>query len=256
MASVISLFVVLILSLVITRIGTVALAHTGVSRQLARFQARSAFTGVGFTTKEAEAIVAHPVRRRIVMMLMLLGNVGVATAVSSLVLAFVDPGESTWLRALFLVGGCVILLVIARSKWLDRHTSRLIERALDRFTDLEVRDYVGLLHLAGDYRVTEMRVEEDDWMANRDLAKLDLRREGVLVLGVERSDGRYLGAPGGDSQLRAGDIVILYGRTDALSDLDERRRGSEGERAHRKQVSAHERVQQDERVEDKEAAER
>ena len=35
---------------------------TGTSSELARFQARSAFTGVGFTTSEAESVVLHPVR--------------------------------------------------------------------------------------------------------------------------------------------------------------------------------------------------
>jgi Trk-type K+ transport system membrane component len=40
----------LLLSLLITRIATIALSVTGLSRETARFQARSAFTGVGFTT--------------------------------------------------------------------------------------------------------------------------------------------------------------------------------------------------------------
>lgn len=40
----------LLLSLLITRIATNALSVTGLSRETARFQARSAFTGVGFTT--------------------------------------------------------------------------------------------------------------------------------------------------------------------------------------------------------------
>jgi hypothetical protein len=51
---IVALLVVLGLSLVITRIATVALAHTGLSSEAARFQARSAFTGTGFTTSEAE----------------------------------------------------------------------------------------------------------------------------------------------------------------------------------------------------------
>ena len=41
---------VLSLSLVITRITTIALIHTGLSHKAARFQARSAFTGTGYTT--------------------------------------------------------------------------------------------------------------------------------------------------------------------------------------------------------------
>jgi hypothetical protein len=74
---IISLLVVLVLSLLVVRIATVALALTGLSQQLARFQARSAFTGSGFTTAESEKVVAHPVRRRIIMVLMLLGNAAI-----------------------------------------------------------------------------------------------------------------------------------------------------------------------------------
>jgi len=39
---------------------TVALTHTGLSRESARFQARSAFTGAGFTTSEPGWTVGSP----------------------------------------------------------------------------------------------------------------------------------------------------------------------------------------------------
>lgn len=64
MLSIVSLLLILTLSILITRIATVALTHTGLSREAARFQARSAFTDVGFTTSESEKVVNHPERRR------------------------------------------------------------------------------------------------------------------------------------------------------------------------------------------------
>ncbi len=76
MGALVSLLVTIGLSLLVTRVASIALAMTGLSHDLAKFQARSAFTGVGFTTSEAEKVVAHPVRRRILMLLMLLGNAG------------------------------------------------------------------------------------------------------------------------------------------------------------------------------------
>ena len=69
MIAVLTLVVVVLLSLVITRMATVALTLTGMSSEAARFQARSALTGAGFTTSESEAVVNHPVRRRIVLFL-------------------------------------------------------------------------------------------------------------------------------------------------------------------------------------------
>ncbi len=62
MFAIISLFVIVALSLIITRIAAMALMATGLSRDAARFQARSAFTGSGFTTRESESVVNHPVQ--------------------------------------------------------------------------------------------------------------------------------------------------------------------------------------------------
>jgi hypothetical protein len=73
---------------------TIALTHTGLTKASAKFQARSAFSGAGFTTSESEMVVNHPVRRKIVMLLILLGNAGLVTAVSSLILTFVRQGDS------------------------------------------------------------------------------------------------------------------------------------------------------------------
>ena len=67
MTAIFSLLVVLTISFLITRLGTAALTLTGVSHELARLQAVSAFTGVGFTTTESELIVEHSVRRRILI---------------------------------------------------------------------------------------------------------------------------------------------------------------------------------------------
>ena len=65
MSTLLTLLVVIGVSLLITRIATLALAATGLSTESAKFQARSAFSGAGFTTHEAENVVGHPVRRRI-----------------------------------------------------------------------------------------------------------------------------------------------------------------------------------------------
>src|SRR3954449_3977156 len=126
MVALISVLVIVLLSLLVTRVATVALSLTGMSRESARFQARSAFTGVGFTTSEAEAVTAHPLRRRVVMTLMLFGSAGVVTAVASLILSFggASGGERVS-RGLLLLGGVVLLLVASRSGHVDRLIARL-----------------------------------------------------------------------------------------------------------------------------------
>jgi hypothetical protein len=233
---VVSLLVVLVMSLIITRVATVALALTGMPQPSARFQARSALTGAGFTTSESERVVNHPVRRRIIMSLMLIGNTGLVLA-ASLMVVLLAGGEERDLsqrttQVAFLLGGLIVLYVAARSHWLERILSRFIERVLARHTDLARRDYASLLRLGNDYRVVEMNVEESDWIAGRDLAALELPKEGILVLGITRADGSYVGAPRGDSVFAPGDVVLLYGRASAVADLDERRAGLGGQLRH------------------------
>ena len=58
--AVISLLFMFVASLLIIRTGTIALVMTGVSEEVASFQAASAFSGAGFTTKETEQTISTP----------------------------------------------------------------------------------------------------------------------------------------------------------------------------------------------------
>ncbi|RLF59082.1 MAG: potassium transporter TrkA, partial [Thermoplasmata archaeon] len=90
MYALISLLIVIVVSIIIVKIGAVALEMTGLSRELATFQAQSAFSGVGFTTSESEHVVSHPVRRKIIRILMFVGSAGITSAMATLVLTFIN----------------------------------------------------------------------------------------------------------------------------------------------------------------------
>lgn len=226
--------VAIVLSILIARIATVALTVTGLSREAARFQARSALTGTGFTTSEAEPVVDHPVRRRIIMVLMLVGSAGVVTLVAAVTLGFVAArgGADVALRIGLLLGGLLAVLALARNERVDRRLTWLIARLLRTYTDLDTRDYARLLKLSGEYAVTELTVSPGDWIAERTLAELGLTDEGVIVLSIQREDGSYIGVPRGDTPVLSGDVVILYGRGSNLAELDRRPAGPVGDEAH------------------------
>jgi hypothetical protein len=234
MTALASLLVILTFSFLCTRMATVALSLTGLSRDLARLQAVSAFTGVGFTTGESERIVNHPVRRRILILLMIVGNAGVVTSIASLLLSFSGlegAGEGVT-RFVYLGSGVAVLWMVATSRWIERGLDPAIRWALDRWTRLRAVDYSELLDLSGDYRVREMAVERGDWVEDRELGELGLFQEGIVVLGIHRSDGSYVGVPRGETRVEDGDRLVLYGPADAIHELDERRRGVEGDEAH------------------------
>lgn len=253
MSVVVLLVVVAIVSLLITRIATIALTVTGMARPAARFQARSALTGVGFTTTESESVVSHPARRRIIMALMLVGNLGLATAMAGVLAGFLttDNPSQALVRAVVLVGGLAGVYALASSQWVDRRLSRVIGRALRRFTDLDVRDYAALLHVSGEFEVKEMMAREGGWLAGRTLGELRLRDEGVVVLGIARPDGEYVGVPGRDTEVRPDDTLILYGRARAFEELTRREPGAAGERARVEAVEHHRQLQDQERERDR-----
>lgn len=237
---IVALLTVLGLSLIITRVATVALTFTGLSYEAARFQARSAFTGTGFTTTEAETVVGHPVRRRIIMTLMLLRSAGFITILLSLILSFMGTEEEGKLQRLFwLVGGVMVLWLLSLSRWVDALLKRAMRWAVRRWTDLDVRDYIGLLKLSGDYVIREMQIDENDWLAGKTLRNCRLNKEGVTVLGLYRSNGNYVGVPKADTEIRAGDTLILYGRAQGLKNLDRRQKGGQGDRDHDEAVGDH-----------------
>ena len=257
------LLATLAVSLIINRVAAVAFMATGLSRESARFQARSAYTGVGYTTTEAESVVNHPVRRRIAMILMLLGNVGVATVAGTVFLSVsrvqevVDETDDPWAfaRTLSLFGAGILALTwLANSEWVERRMNRIISRALRKYTSLNVQDYVALLHLSQGYGISELRVEPEDWLANKTLIDLALPREGVLVLGVQRKGGPYLGAPQGTTMVKPYDTLLLYADLSRIEELDNRRAGRAGDAEHAAAVADQNKVEAKEAVEERVAA--
>ena len=290
MGAIITLLAIVTISLLVNRIATVALVFTGVSKDLARFQARSAFTGSGFTTSESEMMMQHPVRRRIVMILMFAGSVGFVTILASGITGFVavdrQQGEFTisepipielhdangnvltgvikptaapaelsadpdnwysWVfglsphqemtaRFLVLALGLIVLYLIASSKWIDQVLFRVIGWAIKRFTALETHDCEGLLHLGEGYAVVDIVAETGDWVTGNSLAELRMGDEGLQVLAIHRSDGAFIGAPRGDTFIRQGDKISIWGQTEHLKELHERRATREGEYQHEQRV--------------------
>ncbi len=239
----ISLLAIILVSIMINKVATAALRRTGLSREVASFQAQSAFSGVGFTTSESEYVVNHPVRRRIIRLLMLLGSAGLAGVIASLILTFAGQSlEGAALRLGILLAGLAALWLLARSEAFDRAVSPLIEWLLDRFTDIRPVDYEALLQVGRGYTIALLKVSQGNWLAGKTLGEAGLIDEGILVLGVyRRVNGKvvYHGAPGPRFRVEPGDELIIYGHETAVASLAGRPRGAEGDRRHREIVEAH-----------------
>jgi hypothetical protein len=214
MLAIVSLTVIAGLSLIFIRLGATALAMTGLSRDVAEFQAYSAFTGVGYTTREAEMVVGHPVRRRIVRDLMLAGQVGVTSGAASLVVAFVQvQGTSSAFQRLgVILAALVVMWVAVMSPPARRVTEALIRWTLQKAGVVRPADYSLLLRVHEGYSVGEVDVMAGSAIDGASLARARLGERGVLVIGIERRGGEYVGTPSGSTVLGAGDRLTVYGR--------------------------------------------
>lgn len=111
----VAVLVIFAVSLVVIRLGSLALVMTGLSPEVASFQALSAFSGAGYTTDEAEETVSSPARRNIVKTLIRLGSVGIVTAIFSLVASVTGRGAGTGAVAVTLLAGVLGIALLARS---------------------------------------------------------------------------------------------------------------------------------------------
>jgi hypothetical protein len=222
--SILSLLIIFALSLLIVRTGSIALEMTGLSPDVASFQATSAFSGAGYTTEEAEQAITTVGRRKTVKALIRLGSIGLLGAISSLILSFTRTGGDDLLNLLYILGGAGVIILFARSRWFNRLVTPLIEWALSETTELEISDYAQLLGLQREYRVAEVEISEGDWLAGGSISELDLPREGVLILGIRRGDS-YIGAPQPDTETKPDDTLVLYGKQDRLKELSDRLSG-------------------------------
>lgn len=247
MVALISLLAIVTISLFMVRIGAVALTMTGLSKDLAFFQAQSAFSGVGFTTQESESVVSHPARRRIIRWLMLLGNAGITSSIATLILTFYrGTSQQMLFRLAVVVLGLALLWLAFTSKFVDRIFTKLIKAALSRWTKLSLRDYARLLKIGRGYTVSEIEVTSGEWLCDRNLNELALTAEGVLILGIRRADGTYLGVPLGSTNIRSGDVLTCFGREIILRQLAARATGTQGDAEHSAAVTEQQRIQQHE----------
>lgn len=234
MAALISLVVIITMSYLVVRAGAVALMLTGLSAEAAGFQAQSAFMGVGFTTQESESVVSHPVRRRVVQFLMLVGFAAMASVFASVFVAFSPSNKEEWDENAALILGSLLILFLLISLGVVRNTlTRLLEYTLTKSGAVELHDYEELLRVDKGYSIAHLLIERDSWMADKTLRELRLTDEGVIVLNIIRGAGVTLATPGAETRLDAGDKLLCYGLEHDLSTLSSRPADYKGQSEHK-----------------------
>jgi hypothetical protein len=200
-------------------LGFIALEATGMERTKARFQALSALTGSGFTTRETESVVNHPKRRRIVSWLMFLGNAGVIV----FIVAFIIWIRSTLtspspFQIILLV---VSILVFGLFIWLgtlDSITSRLVKSFRKNGTLAPDITMGEIVHQTGEYGVVRQEVGAKVPVHGCALKEIGAGGKGYVILAIERDD-KVLPLPKPEEIIMPGDHLLCYGQIEHMTHL-------------------------------------
>lgn len=214
MTAIVTLIVIALFALLAIKVATTALMMTGLSYDTASFQSYSAFFGVGFTTKEAELVVNHPVRRRIIRDLILVGNIGLTSALATMVATFVQSSNAFGSLMIILAAAIVALGISAMTRldFVRKKLDHVIAYTLTQAGLVRALDYELLLRVEHGYVVSEYLIEESNPLVGKMLRESRPWDVGVIVLAIRRGDNLLPGIPGPTDTIQAGDVLVLYGQ--------------------------------------------
>ncbi len=199
-------------SVFVVKIATVALKMTGLDEKRAYFQALSAFTGTGFTTRDSELVVENDIRRKIIIFLMILGNAGLITVITTLVISF-GRGNIT---PLLINVGIVLLLIfilfkILGHKGVTKFLNDKIESKLEKRPPFQKRPVEEVLRIAKNYGIAEVSIKDNCQDLGKTLSESSFRENDILILAIERKDG-VIPTPKASDLILLDDTLICYGK--------------------------------------------
>jgi len=206
------ILVVVGITVLVVKAGAIALRLTGMEAERAEFQALSAVTGTGFTTRESELVMADPQRRRIVGALMIFGNVVLVVLVGLLVGSFTAAREryEVPIYGLVLILGVYGVYRVLTARGVVRRWDRWVVEHLRPRLRLREQSVEEMLTLTPGYGVAELRIEARSPFAGKTLAESGLRKAGLLVLAIRREED-VLPAPTARDVIQPGDGIVCYG---------------------------------------------
>lgn len=207
----------------IIRVASVALRLSGLSDDISRFQALSAFTGTGFTTAEAESIVNYPVRRRIVSLLMIVGNLGLVTILATLVVSLINTeGEmdAVFAQLVWLIGGLTVLWVVMLNGAADRMMCIVIGLILKKTTVLGKRRFQRLLQITDGYSVCEHPIVKELSRQISGPERVNFDGIDLKILGVRGAGGEFCVDLESRASLGLGDSLVMVGSDDEHEKLE------------------------------------
>jgi hypothetical protein len=212
-------FLVIVVSVLVVRAGAIALVFTGMEESKARFQALSAFTRTGFTTREAETVMRDPRRRRIVTWLIIVGNAGLVTVIVTATSSLSSTtGSWLWINvAILAVGIYLIYLIVKRTPLLEMW-QRFVEKRVKPSPFIEESAPEDLLHYAKGYSLLRIPITQDSPFIGHSLAEANKPKNAFWIVGIERGKD-WISLPRSKKSIKEEDKLVVYGELAYLKEV-------------------------------------
>lgn len=211
LSAVIPIVMIVVIFFFIVRVATVVLKLTGMREETARFQAISAFTGTGFTTAVAETVLDDKIRRKTVMVLMVLGNVGIVSVIASLFFSFGKGDLATDLsNAVTILLAIAVLYKITTLKGFSRALNKFIEKRIIARGIIKQKTLEELFSLPKGYGLAQLTITGKSKEVGLTLAEAGFIKKDILVLSIERKE-QLVSFPHAGDTINKGDKLLCYG---------------------------------------------
>ncbi|CAI6063623.1 TrkA C-terminal domain-containing protein [Cohnella sp. JJ-181] len=202
------IFVYILIVFLVVEISAILMRSTGLEHGIARFQVISLLTGTGFTTKESELILGHPIRRRIGIFLILFGAFSLAVMISC-ISAILAP--EFHLYPLALASGALFIIYVAlRIPAVGRLLEKRLTGVFRQTFSIHELTIQEVLYLEKEDAFIDIPIGETSAAIGRTIKEMSERLPDVNILLIKRGtvairDRRM------ETPLEAGDVLYVYG---------------------------------------------
>lgn len=208
----------IVIAVVVVRAGAILLYSTGMNWENSKFQALSAFTNCGFTTSTTYSAVKNSNRRKIISWLMILGNIGFASMLITLIkLTQTDFTKHNYSHVFILCSSVIVFIALwaVFRKTLAGGLETILKNAL-RMKNFRRTDEIDrILQSEKTHTLARVEIDKNNFLIGVCVKELELIKLEITLLGIERGN-QFFPIPRDTEKIEKNDILICYGNTENI----------------------------------------
>ena len=209
--------------IVFIEVFTVIFRATGLTKSKAKYQTISLFTNCGFTTSESEVITSSPIRRRIALLVMVVGHIFSVLIVSIVISAFGSIGtkmeKNDYISIIIILGVFALAILIFLLPFVNRPLSNGLEKmVLRHLAKKEQSNTITILDSYGKSSIAQVIISVvPESMKEKPLFDLNLRSYSINLLLIKRKN-KVIDVDR-DTMIQKGDILVAFGPLQNIKDM-------------------------------------